>query len=116
MRPPAPRVSLRDDREGRLRCVRCGHEVEIADVDRMRWCSDCRRGARARATRRGWIVGAVVTMLVALWLWVAVRPSGLVPGGWLATLVAALWIVSKVAREVFHGVERMAGPARSEQP
>ena len=105
-----PRISLREDREGQVACVRCGHEVEAGEIDRMRWCSACRRETRARATRRGWAVGVLAVVLIAAWLQIVVRPSSLVPGGWLASLVAALWIVSKVAREIFYGVERMTAP------
>jgi hypothetical protein len=51
-------------------------------------------------------MGAVLAALLALWIWLVVQPSDLVLGGWIATVVAALWIGSKVAREVAYGVQR----------
>lgn len=107
-----PRISLREDRTGQVVCAHCGSSADTGDVDRLRWCADCVRAARARATRRGWQVGAVATVALAMWLWFAVQPTSLVPGGWLATLVAAFWIIGRVARELFFGLERMTPPAR----
>lgn len=54
----------------------------------------------------------MATVALAMWLWFAVQPTSLVPGGWLATLVAAFWIIGRVARELFFGLERMTPPAR----
>jgi len=43
---------------------------------------------------------------VALYVWTTIRPSDLVMGGWIATLVAAVWIGSKIARELVYGFMR----------
>ena len=51
-------------------------------------------------------VACVFGGAVALYVWVVVRPTDLVIGGWIATLVAAVWIGSKVAREIVYGVMR----------
>lgn len=99
-------VSWRDRFGEEITCLRCLEVRDAAEMDRLLWCRDCRLQARTRAARRGWLVGAVATGLLAAWIWVAVEPSSLVPGGWLATLVAAAWILSKVARELFFGWER----------
>jgi hypothetical protein len=44
--------------------------------------------------------------LLALYIWLIVKPSDLVLGGWIATVVAAFWLGSKMAREVAFGVIR----------
>lgn len=89
-----------------ITCVRCLEVKDSADMDRLLWCRDCRLAARGRATRRGWVVGAVGALALALWIYLVVQPSDLVVGGWLATVVAAAWIVGRVAREMFFGFER----------
>jgi hypothetical protein len=100
------RVSWRDRFGDEVTCVRCLEVRDTVEVDRLLWCERCRTRARARAARRGWLVGVTGALLLALWIWLVVRPSNLVPGGWLATIVAAAWIGAKVAREVLYGLER----------
>lgn len=87
-------------------CVRCLERRDKSDLDRLLWCEACRRRARERAVRWGWLAGGVAAAALALWIWLVIQPSDLVIGGWIATVVAALWIGSKVAREVAYGVER----------
>lgn len=89
-----------------ITCVRCLEVKDSTEMDRLLWCKECRLAARRRATRRGWTVGVVSAVALGLWIQLVVRPSDLVVGGWLATVVAATWIVARVAREVFFGVER----------
>jgi hypothetical protein len=48
----------------------------------------------------------VLAAILALWIWLVVQPSDLVIGGWIATVVAALWIGARVGREVVYGVLR----------
>lgn len=96
----------RDRFPDEVTCVRCLENRGRADVDRLLWCDSCREQARARAARTGWLVGGVLTAGLALWIWLGVQPSNLVIGGWIATVVAALWIGSKIAREIAYGVER----------
>ena len=62
--------------------------------------------ARLRATGKGWAVGIVAALALAAWIWVVIRPTTLVVGGWLACIVAATWIVARVARETFYGIDR----------
>ncbi|HZD03290.1 MAG TPA: hypothetical protein VE173_00180, partial [Longimicrobiales bacterium] len=87
-------------------CVRCLEVRDQSELDRLLWCDLCRNRARARATRRGWIAGTVLAGLLALWIWLVIRPSDLVIGGWVATVVATFWIGSRIAREIAYGVER----------
>ena len=51
---------------------------------------------------------------LALWIWLYIQPSDLVIGGWIATVVAALWIGSKVGREIAYGVIRFANHKAAE--
>lgn len=88
-------------------CVRCLEVRDKAELDRLLWCEACRRRARARAVRWGWMAGALAAAGLAVWIWLVVEPSDLVVGGWIATVVAALWIGSKVAREIAYGMERL---------
>ncbi len=92
--------------EESLTCVRCLQVRPKAELDRLLWCETCRAAARARATRRGWVAGVGVALLLALWIWLVVQPSRLVIGGWIACVVASLWVGAKIGREVAYGVER----------
>lgn len=100
------RVSWRDRYGEEVTCVRCLQVRDTTEVDRLLWCEACRARARRRAARRGWVVGVAAATALALWIWFGVGASSLVPGGWLATVIAAAWIGAKVAREVLYGVDR----------
>jgi hypothetical protein len=76
------------------------------DLDRLLWCERCRAVARNRASWWGWLGGLLFGGGLALYVCIAIQPSDLVNGGWIATLVAAVWIGSKVARELVYGVMR----------
>lgn len=43
---------------------------------------------------------------VAAYVWLVIKLSDLVIGGWIATGVAAVWIGSKVCRELAYGIMR----------
>ncbi len=87
-------------------CVRCLREKDLETMDRLLWCEECREAARQRATLWGWGVGTLFAAVIALWIWLYIQPSDLVIGGWIATVVAALWIGGRVAREIAYGVMR----------
>ena len=74
----------------RATCVRCLQEKDLEGMDRLLWCEECREAARRRAGIWGWGVGAVLALGLALWIWLFIKPSDLVIGGWIATVVAAL--------------------------
>lgn len=100
------RVSWRDRYPDEVTCVRC---LEVHDqmlLDRLLWCDDCRRKARTRASWWGWLAGLGFGLVVAAYVWLVIQPSDLVIGGWIATLVAAVWIGQKVARELVYGAMR----------
>ena len=88
-------------------CVRCLNVHDLMQLDRMLWCDRCRARARDRAGWWGWVGGVGFGAAVASYIWVVVRPSDLVVGGWLATVVAAVWIGSKVTREIIYGAMRL---------
>ncbi|HEX9885554.1 MAG TPA: hypothetical protein VGA70_03660 [Longimicrobiales bacterium] len=88
-------------------CIRCLEVKDTMELDRLLWCDDCRSRARRRAGRWGWGVGAALAAVLALWIRFVVQPDpDLVVSGWVATVVAAMWISSKVAREIAYGVLR----------
>ena len=100
------RVSWRDRYPDEVTCVRC---LEVHDqmlLDRMLWCDDCRRLARERAGWWGWLGGLGFGLGVAAYVWFVIRPTELVIGGWIGTVVAAVWIGQKVARELVYGAMR----------
>lgn len=72
----------------------------------MLWCEECRHRARERAAWWGWLGGLIFAAGAALYVWFTVRPTDLVIGGWLGTLVAAVWIGQKVSRELIYGAMR----------
>jgi hypothetical protein len=92
--------------ESEATCFRCGMTFDSSDLDRLLWCEACRTRARARASRLGWIAGVLLGAALALWIGVVIRPSNLVIQAWIATVVAAVWIGAKAAREIAYGVVR----------
>lgn len=99
-------VSWRDRFGDSGTCVRCLRERDITDLDRLFWCRECRERARERAARGGWLTGGGAAGALALWIWVVIRPSTLILGGWIASVVAAFWLISRIAREIHYGVAR----------
>lgn len=87
-------------------CVRCLEVRPLDELDRLLWCESCVAEAQARARSWGWIGGAVVAVALAIWIWIEIRPSDLIIGGWIATVVAAFWLGARVARELFFGIMR----------
>jgi len=77
------------------------------NVDRLLWCDRCQARARDRASWWGSLGGVIFGAGVALYIWAIVRPTDLVIGGWVGTVVAAVWIGAKVARELVYGAMRL---------
>ncbi|MGY8776794.1 MAG: hypothetical protein ACKVIN_01595 [Longimicrobiales bacterium] len=96
-------VSWRDRYPTEVTCVRCLEVHDQMELDRMLWCDTCRRKARARAAWWGWLGGLLFTAGMGVYVWFTVRPTDLVVGGWMATMIAAIWIGQKVAREFAYG-------------
>ena len=96
----------RDRYPDEVTCVRCLDVQDQMYLDRLLWCDRCRARARARASWWGWVGGLGFGVSVAVYVWLVIRPTDLVVGGWMATLAAAVWIGQKVAREIVYGVMR----------
>ncbi len=90
-------------------CRRCRQTKPRQDLDRLLWCEACVAKAHARAVSQSWYVGLVVAVVLALWIWLYIQPSNLVIGGWIGTVVGALYVSSRVAREVIYAVARIRG-------
>lgn len=100
------RVSWRDRYPDEVTCVRCLEVHDQMHLDRLLWCDRCRFRARDRAGWWGWGGGLLFGAGVALYVWIVIRPTDLVIGGWIGTIAAAIWLGQKVAREISYGVMR----------
>jgi hypothetical protein len=100
------RATWRDRFGDEATCVRCLQVKDLMHLDRMLWCDGCRSVARNRAGWWGWVGGLLFGAGVALYVWLVIRPTDLVIGGWVGTVVAAIWIGSRVSREVVYGAMR----------
>ena len=103
------RAFMRDDPEDLVACVHCGEVYPSMELDRLLWCERCRLIERNRAGWWGWVIGLSFAAAVAAYVWLVVRPTDLVIGGWVGTVVAAAWIGSKLGREVVYGILRARG-------
>ncbi|MDE0073548.1 MAG: hypothetical protein OXU32_06160 [Gammaproteobacteria bacterium] len=99
-------MGIRDSIADEIQCSRCGELRDRSDVDRLLWCVGCRARARLIATRRARIAATGLAVIVAGYIWGIIRPTDVVIGGWIATVIAAYWIGGKLAREIFYGIER----------
>lgn len=95
-------------------CVRCLEKKDVEEMDRLLWCEECRDAAKLRAGVWGWGFGILLAALLALWIWKVIQPSDLIIGGWIGTVAAALWIGSRVARELAFGVIRFKNQKAAE--
>ena len=98
--------TIRDKIHNPTTCMRCLEEKDASDIDRSMWCDACKARARVRATFWGWVSGSVLAVVLAIWIWIVIQPSDLVIGGWIATVIAALGITGRIAREIAYGVIR----------
>lgn len=87
-------------------CVRCLEEKDVEEMDRLLWCESCREMARRRAGVWGWGFGVILATTLAGWIWIVIKPSDVIIGGWIGTVIAALWIGSRVGKETAYGVLR----------
>ncbi len=103
------KISWRDRLpDGELTCLRCLEERPKEELDRLLWCEECVERAKRRASRIGWGSGAVIALLVGLYIWFVVQPDlSLIPALWGATLAVAFYLGGRVAREIAIGVMRL---------
>ena len=100
------RPTWRDRYPEEVTCVRCLEVHDQMYLDRLLWCDRCRLRARNRASWWGWGGGLAFGVGVAIYVWTVIQPTDLVIGGWFGTIAAAIWIGSKVAREIIYGAMR----------
>ena len=86
--------------------VRCHLSFDRVDVDRLLWCDQCQAKAKARASRVGWVAGTALAGVLSLYIWFWIQPSDLVIGGWIAVVVAGLWLGARLVREIAYGLDR----------
>lgn len=89
-----------------IACLRCLEVKDVEDLDRLLWCERCRRRARDRAGWWGWLIGLIFAACIAAYIWLVIHGSRALIGGWVAAVVAALWLGSKVGREIVYGAMR----------
>ena len=99
-------MSWRERFPEEVTCVRCLEVREVAELDRLLWCDECKARARRRAGKIGWLVGVLAGAVLALWIWLWVQPSDLILGGWIGVVVAALYLSARAGREIAYGVMR----------
>jgi hypothetical protein len=91
-----------------ITCVRCLEELPKEELDRLLWCEECVARAGRRANLVGWVSGAVIAGLLALWIWFVIQPDlSLIPALWGATLAVAFYLGGRVSREIAYGVMRV---------
>ncbi len=80
----------------------------MAEMDRLLWCRECLDAAQNRARVRGWLGGGALGLLVAAYIWLVIRPDpDLIPALWVAVVVVAVYLGSRVFRELAFGWERL---------
>jgi len=87
-------------------CVECGEVKPTESLDRELWCDDCRGRATRVAARWGRVAGLVGSVLLAIWIGVAVAPSGRMLIGWAVVVLVSYRIVGRLGRELIFGVLR----------
>lgn len=88
-------------------CVRCLEQKDVEEMDRLLWCEECRDAAVQRAARIGWAFGTLCAVGLAVWIRLTGQSTEVIPGAWLGAMAAALWIGSRVGREIAYGVMRV---------
>ncbi len=53
------------------------------------------------------MLGGVLTIGLAAWIWFVQKPSDLVLGGWVGIVFAALYLSVRIFREVTYGAMRI---------
>jgi len=111
------RISFRDQSTGV--CANCQREIPADELDRFRWCAECRGGVVRRATVWARLIGIAAAVLLATWIVLAISPSGRFLMGWMAIIAAAYYLSFKIARRVAFDLIRAKGitpPERDDAP
>lgn len=88
-------------------CVQCGRERDPEQLDRYFWCDECRKEARAVATRWGRIIGLVGTLALAIYVGQSLAPSGRWLIAWAAVILVTYRILGRLGREMIFSVMRI---------
>lgn len=96
----------RDRYPDEITCVRCLEVHDQMYLDRLLWCDRCRSLARNRAGWWGWVGGWSFGLGIAGYIWIFIRPTDLVIGGWFGTVAMGIWLGTRVCRELAYGVIR----------
>ncbi len=108
-------VDWRDRFPDEVTCVRCLEVTPVQALDRVLWCESCIETARRRATIRGWIAGSGLALVLAIYIWFVIQPNPeLIPSAWVAVVVVALYLGSRVARELIFGLDRISNRKAAE--
>ena len=103
---PRDRPDWRDRYPDEITCVRCLEVQDQMYLDRLLWCDRCRSLARNRAGWWGWVGGWIFGAGLAAYIWIFIRPTSLVIGGWFGTVAMGIWLGAKAGREIAYGVIR----------
>jgi hypothetical protein len=101
------RISFRDRDTGI--CANCEREVPEDELDRFRWCGECRRVVVRRASVWARIIGIAAAALLATWIVLAISPSGRFLVGWMAIIAATYYLSFKISRRVAFDLIRARG-------
>lgn len=93
--------------EQRSRCITCGEEKPLEQLDRQFWCDDCRAASTEFAARWGRIVGILVALGLAVWIGTSLQPSGPFLAVWAAVVLVAYRMSGRLARELIFSVLRL---------
>lgn len=102
------KTTWRDRFPEEVTCVRCLEVQPLVDVDRLLWCNDCCASARNRAAWWGWLGVLIFGGAISLYIWIVIRPTDLVIGGWFGTVAMAMWLGAKACREIVYGIMRFS--------
>jgi bacteriorhodopsin len=102
------KLSWRDRHGDSGTCIRCLEVKDMAVLDRLFWCEQCRERAMRRATRIGRIFAMAVTLLLVLWIAVFVQPDrDLILSAWVVAIAAMFYLSMRISREVAYGSMRL---------
>ena len=79
---------------------------DVVQLDRLLWCDECQSAAKARAAVWGWLGGFVIALVLAAYIWLAIKPSDLIIRLWIVIPIAALYLGGRIIREIVFGVMR----------
>ncbi|CAN5687129.1 hypothetical protein BH23GEM8_BH23GEM8_04170 [soil metagenome] len=90
-------------------CRNCGRSFGGDQVDRHRWCEECRTELVRRATLTARITAVVGAILLIVWILLTVGTAPRFIVGWLALVVAAYYFLFTLTRRVAFEVIRGRG-------